>query len=284
MPPRKSAKGKIEKIPRETPSRKPKDEPIEPINVEFTPSAGWTTDNYLYLKTLPNDQILDKIYEMFGIPLSYKTDKTKSAIQVFAEFHQSAFQFVQQFPETTKALSFIAILSDYISSVPSFSSAKDSFSTWLEKATKQIESLDYSPNEQQAILAYLNKNIRQNAHIVHFVLTKDAVEMAEREGINLFRIVEVDNKSTSEEEARLAAQRQNEYEQQQLMLQKAMKEKKEAEEREKQEKLAKAIQEIMTENFARIQETLEKRNDALVAQLMAIEAQIDASQKKSKPQ
>ena len=279
-PPRKSKKEK-EKVQKETP-KKQKEEISEPIKVEFTPGVGWTNENYAFLKTLPNDQVLDKIYEMFGIPLSCKTDKNKSAIQVFAEFHQSSFQFAQQFQEPTKALSFIAILSEYISSVPAFSSAKDSFSSWIEKATKQIKSLDYTPTEQQAIVTYLNKNIRQNAHILHFVLTKDAVEEAEKEGIKLFRTVVIDKRQPTEEELRLAAQRQSEFEQQQRMLEQAMREKKEAEEREKQEQIAKAIQEIMAENFSRIQETLEKRNDALMAKLLAIEADIEASSKKPK--
>ena len=279
-PPRKSKKEK-EKTPKDTP-KKQKEEIPEPVNIEFTPGVGWTNENYAFLKTLPNDQVLDKIYEMFGIPLSYKTDKNKSAIQVFAEFHQSSFQFAQQFQETTKALSFIAILNEYISSVPAFNSAKDSFSSWLEKATEQIHSLDYAPTEQQAILQYLNKNIRQNAHILHFVLTKDAVEEAEKEGIKLFRTVVIDKRQQSEEELRLAAQKQSEFEQQQRMLEQAMREKKEAEEREKQEQIAKAIQEMMAENFSRIQETLEKRNDQLMARLLQIEAEIDSSSKKQK--
>ena len=95
-PPRKSKKEK-EKTPKDTP-KKQKEEIPEPVNIEFTPGVGWTNENYAFLKTLPNDQVLDKIYEMFGIPLSYKTDKNKSAIQVFAEFHQSSFQFQLVFP------------------------------------------------------------------------------------------------------------------------------------------------------------------------------------------
>ena len=280
-PPRKSKKEKVEKAPKE-PAKKVKEEPPPPVKIEFTPGVGWTVDNYAFLKTLPNEEILDKIYEMFGIPLSYKIDKTKSAIQVFVEFHQSSFIFAQQFVDTTKALSIIAILSDYISSVPAFTSAKDSFSSWIEKATKQIQSLDFTQTEQDAIISYLNKNIRQNAHILSFVLTKEAVEKAEQEGIKLFRTVVIESAGKSEEDLLLEAQKRSELEQQQYLLEKAKREKIEQEERQKQEEIAKAIQEMMVENFQRIQETLEKRNDALVAKLLEIEASIDAAAKNKK--
>ena len=279
-PPRKSKKEKPEKPPKEVKEKKNKEEHPEPVKVELVKGAGWTPENFCYIKTLPNDQVLNCIYEIFGIPLSFKTDKSKSAIQVFAEFHQSSFQFAQQFTDTSKALNIIAILSDYISSVPAFQTAKDSFATWLEKATTQIKALEFSQSEQQAIITYLNKNIRSNSHILHFVLTKEAVEQAEKDGIKLFRTVSMERNALSDQEALLAQQRQSEFEQQQLQLEQAMKEKKEAEEREKQEQLAQAIQEIMAENFAKIQETLEKRNDSLISQLLALEEQIDGHQKK----
>ena len=271
-PPRKSSKrSNPEKPVKEPKAAKGKqEENVEAAKLVLTPKVGWTAENFSYLKTVPTENIADDLYAMFGIPLEYKDDKTKSPYHVFIEFNMRSFQFAKQFSDTTKAISIIAILSDYISSVPAYSSAKEAFSVWIEKATSQLKSLDFTPNEEQAVLTYLNKNVRANSHILQFVLTKESVE-----GINLYRTVIVETKDMSDAEAAAAAQKQSEFEQQQRLLEQAMKEKKEAEEKQRQAELAVAIEQIVTENFAKIQSVLDQRNDALIAQIMDLEQKID---------
>lgn len=271
-PPRKASKrSNPEKPAKEVKSSKSKqDEHVESVKLVLTPKVGWTAENFSYLKTVPAENIADDLYAMFGIPLEYKDDKTKSPYHVFVEFNQSSFQFAKQFQDTTKAISIIAILTDYISSIPAYSSAKEAFSVWIEKATGQLKSLDFTPNEEQAVLTYLNKNVRANSHILQFVLTKESVE-----GINLYRTVIVEAKDMSDAEAAAAAQKQSEFEQQQRLLEQAMKEKKEAEEKQRQAELAVTIEQIVTENFSKIQSVLEQRNEALVSQILELEAKID---------
>ena len=275
-PPRKGRK-LPEKNAKDTKAKslKGKEEPVEPPQVVLTPGAGWTTDNFAYLKTIPAENQISQLYAMFGIPPEFEHDKTKTAVQVFIEFNYSSFRFAQQFQDVMKAMSVIAILSDYITSVPAYPNAKECFSTWIEKATNQVNSLDFTPGEAQVVLQYLNKNVRENAHIHSFVLTKESVEVAEKAGVNLFRTKLVDPSELTEEEKRLAAQRQSEFEAQQRLLEQAMKEKKEAEEKQRQEELAAAIQNIVSENFAKITATLEQRNEAIIQQIIALEEKID---------
>ena len=258
-----------------TKTLKGKEEPIEPPKVVLTPGAGWTPDNFTFLKSIPPENQISQLYAMFGIPPEFQQDKTKTAIQVFIEFNHSSFRFAQQFQDVMKSMSVIAILSDYITSVPAYPNAKECFSKWIEKATNQVKSLDFTPGEAQVVLQYLNKNVRENAHIHSFVLTKEAVENAEKAGVNIFRTTLVDAREMSEEEAAAAAKRQAEFDAQQRLLEQAMKEKKEAEEKQRQEELAAAIQNIVAENFAKITATLEQRNEAIIQQIAALEEKIE---------
>ena len=275
-PPRKGRKIP-EKPAKEVKSKagKAKDEPAEPLQVVLTPGAGWTPDNFTYLKSVPVEDQVSQLYAIFGIPAEYQKDKTKTAVQVFIEFNYSSFRLAQQFTDIMKSMSIIAILSDYITYVPAYPNAKECFSKWIEKATSQVNALDFTPNEAQVVLTYLNKNVRENAHIHSFVLTKEAAEAAEKDGISIFRTQLVDPSALTEADLLAAAQRQSEFEAQQRLLDQAMKEKKEAEEKQRQEELAVAIQNIVQENFAKITSTLEQRNEAIIQQIIELEARIE---------
>ena len=274
-PPRKGRKI-VEKKEKEVKVKltKPKDDQLEPPKVVLTPGVGWTPDNFSYLKTVPGENQISQLYVMFGIPDKFIRDRTKAAIHVFIEFNLAAFRFAQQFQTVMKSMSIIAILTDYITSVPAFTNPKECFSAWIEKATNQVKSLDFTPNEIQVILTYLNKNVRENAHIHSFVLTKNAVEELEKDGINIFR-TNLNDSRDRDADAAADAQRQSEFEAQQRLLEQAMKEKKEAEEKQRQEELAATIQNIVAENFAKISSTLESRNETLIQQIISLEEKID---------
>lgn len=278
MPPKKA---KIpEKNAKDAKGRKLKEDQNDAQKITLTPGIGWSTDNFIYMKTVPQQQVCDELYNMFGIPMEMKEDTSKPAVQVFVEFQLSSFNFAQQFQDAAKAMSVIAILSDYIASVPAFSNTKDSFSQWVEKATAQIQSFDFTPNEQNTIIQYLNKNIRANAHIHHFVLTKEAVRQAESDGLKLFRSLLVEKKDGDDVDDAELLQKQAEMDEQRRLLEQSMKEKREAEEKERQEQLTVAIEEIIKENFDRIRSALEQRNESLLSTIMSLEEKIDGNVKK----
>ena len=82
-------------------------------------------------------------------------------------------------------------------------------------------------------------------------ITENWIRSRETSSTNAERAIKFWEKRKAEEK-RLAAQRQSEFEAQQRLLEQAMKEKKEAEEKQRQEELAAAIQNIVSENFAKI--------------------------------
>ena len=259
-----------------------KEDQIDIPKLSLTLGVGWSIENFNYLKTISNEQIIDELYLMFGIPLEFKNNSNYVAFHLYIEFHLSSFQFASQFPDTSRAINIIAILSDYISLVPVFSSDSDFFSQWFQKTINQIQTLDFTPNESQTIINYLNKNIKANSHILHFILNKDVVQSIEKIGYKLFKTTATDPNDSQETRDALAAQKQKEFELQQQMIAQALKEKKEAEEKQKQTELVTAIEDILQENFAKIQLQIDLRNEQLFNHIQQLEEKIDGPIKNKK--
>ena len=179
---------------------KSKKEEQPPPRLILNAGAGWTLENYNYVKAQPPEKLTDNIYKIFGIPLLYKTSVEHPAIQIFVEFHQTAFTFAQQFTDTGKALMTLMILTDYIGNVPAFSSSKDSFAQWVERATKVIQTCEFTPAERQLVTSYINNNLRTNAHVLHFVITHEAMKKLDAEGLKLFHPASAPKKENTDEE------------------------------------------------------------------------------------
>ena len=233
--------------------------------------AGWTLENYQYLKTLPAEKQLDGLYKVFAIPLRYKNDETHAAVKVFIEFQMTSFTFAQQFNEPNKALMILMLLSDYIGNVHQFSSSKDSFANWVEKATKIIQNSDFTPNEQNVLTNYINSGLRNNAHVLHFILTNEAMQKLDAEGLQLFKPVSAgkkentdDNDKDKDAQAELEAQ----------LAAAALTEKKKAEAAQKEAEMIQAMDTIINENMNRIKAQLDQRTEQLLQHLYAAEEKI----------
>jgi len=280
-PPKKLINTRVEKKEAKEGKGK-KEEVLDAPKLILTPGSGWTSDNFLYMKTSQNEQIIDDTYAIFGIPIEYKYDTKKIAYHIFVEYHVSSFQFAQQFQDVSRAMNVLAILSDYISLVPAFANSKEAFSEWIQKATEQIRSLEFTANESQAVISYLNKSIKTNSHIMNFIFTKESIQELEKEGLRLFRTSFNDPNDSQESRDALAFQKQSEFEAQQLLIAQAMKEKKEAEEKQKQAELAAAIEQAIIENFSRIQNQIDLRNEQIMSHILSLEEKIDGPQKGKK--
>lgn len=252
---------------------KAKREEQEPPRLILNAGAGWTLENYNYMKAAPKEKIADNVYKIFGIPLMYKSTDEHPAIQIFVEFHQTAFTFAQQFTDTGKALMALMILTDYIGNVPAFSSSRDSFAQWAERATKVIQASEFTPAEKQVMTSYINTNLRSNSHVLHFVITHDAMKKLDEEGLKLFHPVMTAKKESTDETNVNAPTANAELEAQ--LAAAAAAERGAAEEARKKMELQQAIETIMTENMTRLKTALDARNDQLLTQIFAVEERID---------
>ena len=248
---------------------KSKKEEQPPPRLVLNAGAGWTLENYNYVKAQPPEKLTDNIYKIFGIPLLYKTSVEHPAIQIFVEFHQTAFTFAQQFTDTGKALMTLMILTDYIGNVPAFSSSKDSFAQWVERATKVIQTCEFTPAERQLVTSYINNNLRTNAHVLHFVITHEAMKKLDAEGLKLFHPATAPKKENTDEEDAAVPDPNAELEAQ--LAAAAAAERGAAEEAQRQAELQQAVEAIVTENMTRLKAAVDGRNEKLLQQMLAIE-------------
>ena len=255
---------------RESKAKKEDQEPPRPV---LNAGAGWTLENYHYVKSQPPEKLNDNIYKIFGIPLLYKTSLEHPAIQIFVEFHQTAFTFAQQFTDAGKALMTLMILTDYIGNVPAFSSSKDSFAQWVERATKVIQTCEFTPAERQLVTSYINNNLRTNAHVLHFVLTHEAMKKLDEEGLKLFHPATAPKKENTDEEDATVPDPNAELEAQ--LAAAAAAERSAEEEAQRQAELQQAIEAIVTENMTRLKTAVDARNEKLLQQLLALEEKFD---------
>jgi sulfur relay (sulfurtransferase) complex TusBCD TusD component (DsrE family) len=260
-------------------TRGKKEEP-EPVKLTLTPGAGWTLENYNFLRLAPKEKLTDNIYKIFGIPLLYKDSSDHPAIQVLVEFHSTSFNFAQQFVDAGKALMTLMILTDYITNVPAFSNSRDSFSQWAERATKVIQNTEFTPAEQNVIMLYINNNLRSNAHVLHFVVTHEAIQRMDEEGLKLFHPVIVPKKQEDTEEETLPDPK---IELEAQIAAAAAAERGAAEEARRKLEIQQAIEGILANTIARLQNAVETRNDQMITQILAVEDRIDSKGAKKAP-
>jgi len=248
-----------------------KEEPEAP-RLTVNPGAGWTLENYNFLKAAPKEKMADNIYKIIGIPLSYKT-KAHPVIQVLVEFHQAAFAFAQQFSDAGKALMALMILTDYIGNVPAFGNSVNSFNQWIERSGKVIQASEFSPAEQQVVMTYINRNLRANAHVLHFVITHDAMKKLDAEGLELFHPVIPIKSEDSDEADKRGPDLKAELEAQ--LAAAAAAEKGAAEEAKRKLEIQQGIEAAITESMAKLKAAVDSRNEQLLQQMMVIEERLE---------
>jgi hypothetical protein len=274
MPPgRKSAKAAPKPPPKkEVKDPKGKEQHKEAPKLRLVPGAGWNVDNFNYLKTLPPEMLGDCIYKMFDIPLIYKADERHAAIKIFVEYHVDAFQMARQFTEIYKSMKVIALLSDYLNCVPSFSSSRDSFTDWVARARSELDGGDFTKPDVQLIDDFIETHLRRDAHIVHFVLTHDIVKKYDQEGLKLFRTVAPPPKKDAQvKQEEVAAPIET-----MVVIDESLNQAKIMREREIQEQLAAFV----VEKFDEINEVLDRRNEQILAQIAGLQDLIDGGAKK----
>lgn len=234
--------------------------------------AGWSIDNLAYLQATPPEKVSDELYKIFGIPIDYN-DETHPIVQLFIEYQSSSYQFAQQINDPAKMLVVLAVLNDYICSVPMFSNSVESFEKWTEKATNIISKNEsFAPNETSAILTYITQNLRSASLIYYYVLTDESIKKMDSEGMQLFRSNTKDSQESNESDEE--QQPNNDLEEQLAAAALAEKNKEEALEKEKQ--LAESIEAMIQENFANIQLALERRNETILQSIGTTEDKLDA--------
>jgi hypothetical protein len=264
---------------RDTKAKEPPHKDVPKLRI--TPGAGWNADNFNYLKSVPLDQLSDSIYKMFDIPLLYMDDDRHAAIRIFVEFHVQVFHLAVQFPEIYKSMKVIAMLSDYLACVPAFASSRDSFSDWVARARIELENGDFSRPDVQLIEGFIESNLRPNAHVLHFVLTHDIVRTYDREGLKLFRTVLPVKQEKEKKQAAAAAadlEKKLEVVEAFVVVDEGLNEAKFARERELQEQM----KEFIAEKFEEINEVVERRQEQLLTQIVAIQEALDGTAKKGK--
>lgn len=279
MPPRKK---KVVTNTRERADIRRSTDKQEPVKPTLEPGSGWTQESYLYLRTIEAAQLDEELYKVFGLPLEYMKDERQVAAHVFIEFNHNSYAFAQQYSDPSKAIKIIAILSDYLGFLPTIPTPLEAFTKWVERATVQIESLDFTPNEIAAFMKYINGNLKPTSHILHFTLTSYALQNCPPDISKLFRPVFVEVNETREiaDDQPAEDAQETEPETQQQMLAQAIKEKKEAEERQLQEELTAALEEIVTTNYAKIQQSVDSRYEQILQTLSAAEDRIEGPQKR----
>jgi hypothetical protein len=274
-PGRKSVKAVAKPPPKkELKETKTKELQKEVPKLRLVPGAGWNVDNFNYLKTISPDLLADSIYKMFDIPLLYKADERHAAIRIFVEFHVEAFQMARQFVEIYKSMKVIAMLSDYLNCVPSFSSSRDSFTDWVARARAELDGGDFTKPDVQLIDDFIETHLRRDAHIVHFVLTHDIVKKYDQEGLKLFRTVAPPPKKDAQvKQEEVVAPIET-----LVVIDESLNQAKIQREREIQEQLA----QFVADKFDEINEALERRNDQILAQIATLQEAIDGPKKPPK--
>jgi hypothetical protein len=237
--------------------------------LRVSPGAGWNAENFNFLKSIPPDQVPESIYKMFDIPLLYKGDEIHAAIRIFVEFHAQTFALATQFAEIYKSMKVIAMLSDYLASVPAFSSSRDSFNDWVTRVRVELDSGDFTKPEVQIVENHIESQLRPNAHVLHFVLTHDTVRRYDKEGLKLFRSV---LPPRPEKEAK-DVEEKVEVVESFAIVDESLNEAKLQRERELQEQL----REFIAEKFEEISEVVERRQDQLVAQVVQLQDVIEGT-------
>jgi hypothetical protein len=261
------------KDPKDTKSREPAHK--EAPKLRINPGAGWNVDNFNYLKSIPAEQVPDSIYKMFDIPLLYKNDEQHAAIRIFVEFHIQTFQLALQFLEIYKSMKMIAMLSDYLASVPAFSSSRDSFNDWVTRVRVELENGDFTKTDVQMVETFIETQLRANAHVLHFVLTHDTVKRYDKAGLKLFRTVppprpEKESANNTEEKVEVVESF--------AIVDESLNEAKLQRERELQEHL----REFMVEKFEEIGEIVERRQEQLLTQMIVLQEALDGTNRGKK--
>jgi hypothetical protein len=253
---------------KDTKMREPPHKEVPKLRVN--PGAGWSAENFNFLKSIPPAEVPDSIYKMFGIPLLYKTDDQHSAVHIFVEFHARAFGLAAQFAEIYKSMKMIAMLSDYLASVPAFASPRDSFNDWVTRVRVELDNGDFTKADVQLVEAFIESHLRANAHVLHFVLTDDIVKRYDKEGLKLFRTVvpprpEKDAANKPEEKVEVVESF--------AVVDERLNDAKMQRERELQEQL----REFVAQKFEEISEVVERRQDQLIAQIVGLQDAIDGT-------
>jgi hypothetical protein len=207
---------------------------------------------------------------MFDIPLLYKNDERHVAIRIFVEFHVRAFGLATQFPEIYKSMKMIAMLSDYLASVPAFASSRDSFNDWVMRVRVELDNGDFTKPDVQLVEAFIESQLRTNAHVLHFVLSDDIVKKYDKEGLKLFRTVlpprpEKDTAKKAEEKVEVVESFG--------IVDESLNEAKLEREREVVEQL----KEFIAQKFEEIGEAVERRQEQLVVQIVTLQEAIDGT-------
>jgi hypothetical protein len=270
-PPRRGARGAASS--REARDARSKKEEPEPPKLTLNPGAGWTLENYSFLKVAPKDKLVGNIYKIFGIPLMYKSSVEHPAIQVLVEFHETSLTFAQQFTDAGKALMALMILTDYIGNVPAFGNSQDSFNQWIERSARVIQNSEFTPVEQQVIMSYINNNLRANSHILHFVISHQAMQRLDSEGLKLFHpVIPIKTEHTDEADQSVVTDSKPELEAQ---LAAAAAERGAAEEARRKLEMQQALEAIVSENLVKLKAAVDARNDVLLQQIVMIEERLE---------
>jgi hypothetical protein len=270
MPPR--GRGRATAVAKDTRNVSRKEE-VEPPRLTISPGAGWTVENYNVMKAAPKEKLTDNIYKIFGIPLLYKTSSEHPAIQIFVEFHLSAFAFAQQFVDTGKALMTLMILGDYLGNVPAFSDSKSSFGEWVQRTTKVIQNTEFTPAEQHIVMSYINNNLRANAHVLHFVITHEAMQRLDSEGLKLFHPVFAAKKEKTDVIDVKAPDPKAELEAQ--LAAAAAAAAGAAEEARRKQELQHQIETILNESMTKMRSAVDSRNEVLMQGLVEAQERLD---------
>ena len=233
-----------------------------------------------YMKILPNEKQLDGIHKIFGIPLQYMTDSKHIAVQVFTEYQLNSFTFAQQFTDNGKALIILILLTDYIGNVPLFSNSKESFSVWYEKASKIIQNSEFSTQEQQIVMSYIDSVLKPNSHVFHYILTHQEMKKLDSEGIQLYKPIAPTKKENDDDDQANAPDPNAELEAQ--LAAAALAEKDAAEAEQKKIELQQQIETMVNDNIARIKSALSSRNDQIIQNIFSTEDRIVKQAKQNK--
>jgi hypothetical protein len=221
--------------------------------------------------------MVDNLFKIFGIPLLYKGSSEHPAIQVLVEYHRSSFLFAQQFTDTGKALMALMLLTDYIGNVPAFGNSRDSFNQWIERTARVVQGSEFTQAEQQLVLSYVNNNLRANSHVLHFVVTHDAMQRLDAEGLRLFRPVIAVKKETHTENNTSAPDPKLELEAQ--LAAAAAAERGAAEEARRKAEMQVALEQIVTESVGKLRAAVDARTEQLLQQMVTIEERLDGKKR-----
>jgi hypothetical protein len=256
-------------------SRATKKEEVELPKSILTPSAGWTAENYCFLKSAPESRLAENIFKILGVPLAYKDSPDHPAVDVLIEFHISSFFFAQQLPDTNKALMALMLLTDYIGNVPAFGNSRDSFSHWLERTTRIVQASDFTPAEQQLMLSYVNTNLRANAPVLHYVISHEAMQELDAEGLQLFKpVIPVRKESALEETPEAGDVPEAEVDIEAQLSAAVAAERWAAEEARKKKEVQTALEAMLAESAARLKQAVDGRCEPIFQKIVMVEERL----------